>query len=64
MRRADRHATRQGRFTPSLLITRVKLLGMPTGLSISSNAPVSDTLRTVQLIPALSNEIIPAFRTR
>ena len=65
IRRADRHATRQRRCTPSLLIINVKSLGMPTGLSISRHAPVSETLRTVQSIPAArSNEINPAFKTR
>lgn len=35
---ADRDATWQGRFAPSLLITRVKAFGMPVGLAIPSNA--------------------------
>lgn len=49
---ADRDATWQRRFAPSLLITRVKFFGMPIGLAISNDALVSDALRTVQSIPA------------
>ena len=48
IRRAARQATWQGRVTSSDLMTNVKSLGMPTGLSISRQAPVADTLRTRQ----------------
>ena len=39
--------------------------GMPTGLMTSRAAPLSDMLRTVQLMPAAPlNAIVPPFRTR
>ena len=52
MRRADRHATRQGRLDASWLMTKLKLFGIPIGLAISSIAPASDTLRTAQSMTA------------
>jgi hypothetical protein len=50
---------------PSLAICRSKSAGTPTGLSISRQAPPSEILRTVQLIPpARLKEMIPALKTR
>jgi hypothetical protein len=37
---------------------------MPTGLATSRVAPAADMLRTMQSIPAPSNSIVPALKTR
>lgn len=64
IRRAARHATEQGRVTSSALMTKSKSFGMPTWLSTSRHAPVSDTLRTRQSIAAPRKEIVAPFKVR
>jgi hypothetical protein len=46
MRLAERHATRQFRFTNSGLIRSVNSSGMPTGLPTSNAAPVAIDCRS------------------
>jgi hypothetical protein len=57
--------TLQLRVILSLIITSKNLFGMPTGLSISRSAPVSDTFLTAQSILApRSKDIVPDLSTR
>jgi len=56
--------TRQGRDTPSEGITNVNSVGIPSGLSTASWAPLTLTLRTVQEIAPPPNEIFVPFSTQ
>ena len=58
------HTTRQGMRCLFARRTRVKWSGIPTGVTTSSIAPVSDILRTMQVIALPPNSIVPAFKTR
>ena len=63
--RAARQATQQLRFKCSGLIRSVKSSGMPTELSTSRQAPVTDKLRMTQSMAAAKpNRIEPPFRVR
>ena len=60
-----RHATRQDRCTPSGLIISMKLSGKAIVFSISRQAPVSETLRTMHSRPVANlNEIDPPLNVR
>jgi len=65
MRFADRQATLQSRFRNSGFIKSVNRSGIPTGLSTSKAAPVSDILRIVQSIAAATpNMMEPPLKVR
>jgi hypothetical protein len=64
MRLSLRQTMWHGRFNCSDGTNSVKRSGMNKGVTTSSAAPVSETLRTVQSIPPPPNSIVPAFKVR
>ena len=64
MLRSERHLTSHDLLMVSGLMMRMNWSGIPMGLPISSKAPVSDKLRTVQSTRPRSNEIVPPLKVR